>query len=222
MATKYSVTLRNQSQKGGTFCLYATAVDPVQVQDDLRSLAWVTASANPNVRVDFEWLVNYTLSWSQTGPLADGVIYKASQEIPADPNSPQTNRAYLDKNDSGYELLSGDSRTIVPPAGALAIATSNNVISNEAAIGIGINGNPILAIPSTPNYNFTFFTKLKYWVAFGSFEQGAVIDVNRMTSVYELKFSGAVHHLDITLDDSNEWNVTTLLQLNDQIRGTRK
>jgi hypothetical protein len=223
MATQYSVTLRNQSTRGGTFCLYATAIDPQQAQDDLRSLAWVTHPANPNVRVDFKWLVNYSLSWSQTGSFAgQKVIYIASEDIPADPMSPQSSKAYLDNDNHGYMLLSGDPRARAAYPGALAITCGNNVAPNEAAIGIGINGDPILAVPATPNYIFTFFTNLKYWVAFGDFQQGEVIDVNSMTGIYELDFSGAVHHLDITLDSSNEWNVTTLAQLNERIRKAQK
>jgi hypothetical protein len=213
MATQYSLLLHNQSTRPGYFCVYATAVNPQQVQHDLRTLAWATYPANPNGDVEFDWLMNYSFSWCKTGVLTNGVIYKASAHLSTDPGNAQTNRAYLDKNDYGYNLIN-DSKANAPYPGGMAITTSGLIVNNDVSIGIGIDGNPVLAVLATPNYTFTFFPDLKYWVAFGDYKKGQVLDLNSMSTVQELNFVDNVYALDITLSSSNTWTVKTLTQLN--------
>ncbi|MDR2419386.1 MAG: hypothetical protein LBD79_10100 [Treponema sp.] len=209
MATQYSLVLRNRSTRGGHFCIYATPVDS-KVQNDLRSLAWITYPANVGVEVDFSWDLNYSFSWSKTGVLSNGVIYRASESLSTDPNDPQLAKAYLDKNEYGYQLISGQPPDKDPAKGGMAIIASDSIPNDDVSIGMGIDGKPILAVMATPRYIFTFFPDIKYWVAFGNFKKGEVLDLNSMSPIQELVFPTNVYALDVTLDDVNQWHVQTL------------
>jgi hypothetical protein len=206
MATQYSLYLHNRSTKPGYFCIYATGANTQQAQGGTNYRAWAAHPANPNGDVEFKWLLNYSFSWNRTDVLSGDISYTASGHIPADPNDPKTNKAYLDINDYGYELTSGDDRANAPIQGSMAITTSANIPLNDVSIGIGIDGDPIMAVPAIPNYTFTFFPVFKYWIAFGDYKKGQVLDLNNMGIVQELDFKNH-HKLEVTVDVSNNWTV---------------
>jgi hypothetical protein len=205
MSTKYSLTVENRSHRSGSICVYTTSPDSQKIHNDLLSLAWFSKFAHPGTDVRFEWNINFSFVWSQTGTLLPGIRFFASEEKPAEPNSADKEKIYFN-HDAGAYRFTDMPRTKETPTGNLSIITRGNVPNNDAAIGIGMGGNPALVVPATPNYTFTFIPHIKYWLAFGTFTEGEVLDLNAMTSeIHEVVFSSNVYDKAVKLNENNLW-----------------
>ena len=203
---KYSLLVKNKSENSGSFCVYTVSPDTQQIQQDLRSIAWFTKAANPNGQIKFRWELSFSFAWAESGQLVPGVFFNAGEIIEADLLSDKANRAYFEKNDGAYRF--GDStQATLPSKGALGITTSRNIPHGQASVGVGINGKAALAVNATPNYHFTFIPKIQYWLAFGNFREGVVLDLNSMVrNVVEIKFPANVYDLQVTLNEDNTWS----------------
>jgi hypothetical protein len=220
MATNYSLTVKDQALSPGVFCVYTTCPDPA-VQLNLTSLAWFTKPANPNTTLTFDWSLDYSFVWCETGELRPGVRFRASQDFPADPQKPELAKVFLDKANGAYEFLANAPPNKQPPAGTLGIYTGGNIPSNDISAGIGLGGSPALVVPTSPNLGYTFIPKIKYWIAYGSFTRGEVLDLNSMTVVQEIDFPLNVYDLEVILNADNTWTVggNSILRVqNDLIR----
>jgi hypothetical protein len=205
----YSLLVKNSSPNNGSICVYTTSPDTQKVQQDLRSLAWFTKAANPNVQVKFAWELKFSFAWAESHVLVPGVSFEAGEIIDADPADDKANKAYFDKQNGAY-LFGDPSQATSPSEGALAITTSKIIPSNLASVGVGINGKAALAVNATPNYQFTFIPKIKYWLAFGSFREGIVLDINSMVrNICEIAFPTGVYDLQVTLQEDNTWSPVT-------------
>lgn len=52
MATKYSLTVNNNSKNYGSICVFQTLPDQ---PDNILSLAWFSKAAHPGTTVEFNW-----------------------------------------------------------------------------------------------------------------------------------------------------------------------
>jgi hypothetical protein len=164
---------------------------------------------NLNGQVKFTWNLDFSFAWAESGQLVPGVHFDAGEIIDADPADEKKNRAYFDKQNDAY-LFGERSQATKPAEGALAIATSGIIPHGLASVGIGINGKAALAVNATPNYLFTFIPKIQYWLAFGSFKEGVVLDVNSMVrNICEIKFPAGVYDLKVILQENNTWGEVT-------------
>jgi hypothetical protein len=205
MSTNYTLTVHNDSLRFGNICVYTTSPASEKLHNDLVSLAWFSKAAHPQTSVCFEWALDYSFMWSETGTLEPGVKFVASENWGADPSSAHECSVRLDKQSGAY-LFETAQAPKEPLSGTLDVKTTNNVPHNEAAVGIGIGGSPALIVPATPNYNFTFIPHIKYWVAFGTFAEGEVLDLNSMASeVKEVVFNPNEYDKHITLNARNLW-----------------
>jgi hypothetical protein len=221
MATNYSLTVTDHALNPGMFCVYTTCPDPKVVQLNLKSLAWFTKAANPNTVLTFDWSLDYSFVWCETGELKPGVRFRASQTFPADPQTPGLTKVLLDKANSAYEFLANAPADKQPPAGTLGIYSGGNIPNNDVSAGIGLGGSPALVTSTSPNMGYTFIPKIKYWIAFGYFTQGEVLDLNAMTDVQEIAFPTNVYDIGVTLNEDNTWTVgnrSLLRAQNDLIR----
>jgi hypothetical protein len=205
MAT-YSLLVKNNSPIAGTVCLYTTSPDTQAIQQDLRSLAWFSKPVNKGTQVNFTWNLDFSFAWAESGQLVPGVRFEAGQIIPADIQNQARNKAFFLRENDAYEF--GDpAKAVNPPAGALAISTNGSIPNARASIGIGINGKAALAVNATPNYNFTFIPKIKYWLAFGTFKEGTVLDLNSMVrGVCEIAYPLNVYNVQVALQEDNTWS----------------
>jgi hypothetical protein len=221
MATNYSLTVRDRALRPGVFCVYTTCPDPAAVQLNLQSLAWFTQEAFPDTNLTFDWSLDYSFVWCQTGELRPGVRFRASQEFPADPQVPELAKVFLDKVDGAYEFIKNAPPDKQLPKGTLGIYTSGSIPNNGVSAGIGLGGSPALVTSAAPNLGYTFTPKIKYWIAFGSFIKGEVLDLNAMTAVQELAFPLNVYDIEVALNEDNTWTVgsnSILGSKNDRIR----
>jgi hypothetical protein len=205
MALNYSLRVTN-ALKPGTFCVYTTCPDN-KVQLNLQSLAWFTKAANPKTTLTFEWSLDYSFVWSQTGKLEPGVLFRASQDFPADPKKPELSKVFLDRANGAYEFTSNALADKTPPAGTLGIYTGGDIPRNDVSTGIGLGGSPALAVSAAPNMGYTFIPKIKYWIAYGYFVCGQVLDLNAMTLIQEIAFPLNVYDVGVTLTEDNTWTL---------------
>ncbi|MDR1548949.1 MAG: hypothetical protein LBT06_10235 [Hungatella sp.] len=212
MSTNYELIVKNNSTLAGDICVYTTCPDAKQVRLNLKSLAWFKKAANPGTSVDFQWALDYGFAWSQTGELVEGVRFVASQIQPADPSDENKNVAFFNKENDAY--IFGDVKRAKPSAwGTLGITASGNIPNKDASIGISIGGKAALVTSATPNYEFTFIPKVKYWVAFGSFKEGEVLDLNAMTSeVFEVDYPFDQFSRTVVLGMDNKWRLESTIR----------
>lgn len=201
METKLSLTVQNNSKNYGNICVFQTM--PEQ-PDNMLSLAWFSKAVHPDTTVEFDWTTQYNFVWSDQGELKPGVKFMASQVLDADPSDVTKNSTGFIKEYDAYRF---EETTNAAKEGTLGIYTNQSVPHGEASVGIGMSGNGTFAVTATPNYNFTFKPHPRYWVAFGTYQVGEVMDIESMTNIAEIVYDPDVYDKLVTLKVDNTWSV---------------
>lgn len=200
--TKYALEVKHNGTGFGDFCVYQT----YEGQDeDIRSLVWFSKSAHPGTLLRFEWGIDYSFVWSENGQLEPGIVFSASEVLATDPEDVSVNTTGFTREKGAYHFVSTDN---VTKQGKIGITCSEDIPANSVSIGIGMSGNSAYACVAAPSLKYTFMPHPKYWIAFGKFEEGEVIDVNRMTKRYEIDFPVNKYLRSIELLPNNTWGAT--------------
>jgi len=184
----------------GNICVYQQ--DPDVSNPYVMSLAWFTKLTNPGTKASFTWGINYSFVWDETGELIPGVIFDASQTLPA--SLSHKNNITLSKADGAYQFT---SQTSTSNSGTLYIKNEFTVPPLEASVGIGMSGAGTFVKQAQPNMTFDFTPHPEYWVTFGDFEKGQVLDITEITNNAPVAFPPNVYAMDVILDQSNQWTV---------------
>lgn len=198
---KYSLSVTNNSNSFGNICVFQTL--PEQ-PENMASLVWFSKPAQPGTTVKFDWNIDYNFIWSHEGELAPGAAFNAVQTIEAEPFDIAKNSIGLTKESGAYRFIKTNSTT---RAGKLGIYTDQTVPHGEASVGIGMSGSGAFVVPATPNYNFTFTPHPKYWVTFGDYDKGEVLDIESLTDAAEIIFEPNVYSMKAVLENDNVWRV---------------
>ena len=202
MSTQYTLKVVNNSTQSGSVCVYQR--DPEQEKyANLYSLAWFSKKCHPGTTLTFRWILDYCFTWSETGELKPGVTFEASQSEDADPSDASKDAIGFSKTGGAYAFTT-PLRPGTP--GELRIQTDGTIPINEASVGIGMSGNPALAVSAGPNLDYAFIPHPEYWIAFGDYEEGQVIDLNRVTETAKIVFPLNTYSLSITLQEDNTWS----------------
>jgi hypothetical protein len=206
MTTQYTVTIRNQAASSNYLMMFQN--DPGSWSPNSLPLAWFSKFSNPNSTVKFNWTVDWGLSWSETGTLQPGVTYDASELwLPTDGN----NKTILDYN--GSYLFGADSAG--PDPNRLYLQESKNIpVNSDCAVGVTMSGSTVYATQALPNTNLTFSPHPSYYLAYGNYEQGEVLDISSINNPLKLNYPTGVYSLTVTLNADNTWAVQTLAQAN--------
>lgn len=199
MATKYSLKVKHDGTETGDFCIYQTNDSQTE---DIRSLVWFKKRAHTNTNLKFDWSIDYGFTWSEQGVLVPGVIFEASQVLPADPSNLDNNSISFTKYDNAFDFKETDEPTT---RGRLGISCDETIPSKTASIGISMSGKSAFACTASPNMKYTFKPHPRYWIAFGKFDEGEVIDLNRMTRKFEIKFKENQYDKSLRLSETNTW-----------------
>ncbi len=203
--TAYHLTFDNQSPMDWVMAVYQH--DPDTGNPNVMSLAWFTKKTYMRATVTFTWNIDYCFAWSQTGILRPGSKFIASQIVPADLGA--GNRIGFDCDPSS----GGACHFLLPPTrggddGTLYIDCANRVSANEASVGIGMSGRAVYAVQAQPNITAMFTSHPKYYVAFGQFQQGEVLDITQIAAQSaKVDFPANVYRMMATLDSRNNWSV---------------
>lgn len=207
MSDQYKLTFVNQSNLPGVLCVYQKM--PNGNMPNIMSLAWLTKAVAKDTELDLYWTVDYSFVWSETGSLKPGVTFKASQVVPADLQ--YKNQITLNKTATPSDPLSAYTFVGQPvqgtPTGSLIINQGNFVEPNKVSVGIGMSGNGVFAVQGEPNINALFTPHPNYYVTFGNYQQGTVLDITQITNMQEITFPPNVFSRKVTLGTNNLWTV---------------
>ncbi len=200
---EYTINFKNNSSQKGIACVYQT--DPDLGVHNVMSLAWFCKSAHPTTNVQFKWSLDYCFTWSRTGALKPGIIYKASQTWPAD----LTNKNAVDfSKDLSLDNYTFENQIAGPYDGSLYVNEKRTVCANDASVGIGMAGSGTFVVNSQPNMQLQFTPHPKYWITFGNFQEGQVLDIGEVTSTaQELAFPINQYSLNVNLNQDNTWSI---------------
>lgn len=202
MAT-YTLTCTNNSQLHGSFTVFQKP-PKITAPAVVHPLAWLARPTAPGSQVTFSWNTNYNFVWAEAGDIASEIYFKASQVIPADPNG--LNFVQLTKDSSGATIFSGQNTT--GDIGSLTIRQLSNIVSGEIAIGIGMSGSAIYAITSAPNITAVFTPIPNYWIIFGNYEMGDIINPADIDGAVQLTYSGSLTAHTAVLNSDNLITIT--------------
>lgn len=186
--TTYSLTCINKTQQmHGSFAVFQKA-PPITVPANVFSLAWLARPTAPGTEVTFEWSLDYCFVWSESGILKPGVNFKASQTLAADPYG--KNNVQLTVDDYGASMFDGQDGSGAD--GSLTIKQLSGVVPGRTSVGIGMSGSGTYVIQAAPNMTAVFTPHPNYWVAFGNFRQGDVVDIEDVSGVAEITYGGSL------------------------------
>ncbi len=185
--TKYSLTCMNNSQLSGSFAVFQKA-PPSTIPGNVFSLAWFARPTAPGSQVTFSWGLDYSFVWSETGLLQPGINFAASQAVAADPD--RLNLVQLTKDKYGATTFGHANGN--GALGSLTIQQLSNVAPNKTSVGIGMSGSGTFAVQAAPNMTAVFTPHPNYWVVFGNYETGDVMDIQDVTEAVEVTYGGAL------------------------------
>lgn len=195
----YSLDVMHNGTTCGDFCIY-------QVNDnqdeDIRSLVWFKKTAHPHTQLHFEWNLKYGIVWSETGVLEAGIVFRASEVKAADPRDITSNSVGFAMDKNSYHFVSTNNPT---SQGKMGIECASTIPAGRVSIGIAMSNRPAFARVAHPSLKYTFSPHPKYFIAFGDFEEGEVLDLNRMTHKYEIDFKVNQYERSIELRSNNTW-----------------
>ncbi|MFI8712570.1 hypothetical protein [Brevibacillus brevis] len=206
--TTYSVRFRNKSKNAGTALIYQKGVDINA--PDAQSLAWFSKGTNSGTNVTFRWTIDYSFVWSEIGELTPGVVFNANQVV--DTDLKKKNAITLTRNESGYVFK--DQSDSAP--GVLHIYQDETIPYHGASVGIGMSGNGTFAVPSHPKLTALFTPHPKYYMAFSlqHIQEGQILDIDQFTNAVEIPFPPSCYSVFVELDETNNWHVTPLPNVN--------
>jgi hypothetical protein len=201
MGEKYQLNFLNNSSRGGYAAIFQKLPDTYA--GNWIPLAWFTKACNPSTEINFTWSLDYSFVWGETGALKPGIIFKASQTVEADLN--MGNQITLDYNEYGY--LFSEPASFSQAQGKLVINTTGRVPNNKATLGVGMSGNGSFVIQATPNYAFEYIPHPTYYIVFGDYVQGQVMDSTHFTKAKKIVFDNNEYTKSVTLNSDNTWTV---------------
>jgi hypothetical protein len=197
MAKQYSIVITNKARHPGYFMLFQS--DPAAWSNNAMALAWLSRYATPGTSVRLAWNVEYGVSWADTGVLEEGVLYVASENhaLAAD-----ANQVTLDHR-AGF-LFTEPARG--PQPDRLYLRESADIpVNSTAAVGITMAGSTVYAVQARPNQQLEFAPRPSYFLAYGDYEEGTVIDIGRIGNAQEIDFPANTFSLATTLRADGSW-----------------
>jgi hypothetical protein len=214
-ATQYSVVFVNNSDQTGSACIFQQ--DPDIGIPDVMSLAWFAQIAAPTTRVSFQWSIQYNFVWSETGQLVPGVVFTASQTWNADLSG--NNKVSFVNNNGAYTF---QNQTTGPSQGNLYITEGGTIPQHQASVGVGMSGFGTFVVQAEPNMNLIFTPKPEYWIIFGNYIQGQVMDISETTAAGQIQFPTNIYSMTATLNADNTWTIQPTSTTNAQFLKARR
>lgn len=211
MSTTYRLRVTNNSNTFEQFAVYQN--DPDLGVPNAMVMAWFVKGAHPGQNLYFEWSLDYSIMWSEsglTGSPGNAVKFEIGQELRCDP-------ADTDRN--GVELTFDDNVPLLRTAKfALGTPRTGSIYVNELStlpdagvglIGLAIGGRPAYAAPAARNRLEVFTPHPNYWISAGTFQAGVALDAEEIsTHAQEIQYAGGVYDMTVDFDRGREWSVS--------------
>jgi hypothetical protein len=200
MGQQYRLQVINNSTNPGNICVYQSL--PESMGTDWNSLAWFSQYAYPSTTVTFAWALNYQFMCGETGSLKPGVVFGASQALDADLTTQNMVALHYD------HALTFTSQTMNPEsAGSLVVTQHDGIPLNLASVGIGISGAAAFALQAQPNSTLIFTPDPTYWLTFGTYQKGEILDTPELSDSVKVEFPPNVFAMTAILNPDNTWTV---------------
>lgn len=205
MSYAYTLHITNHSAHNDSFMVFQN--DPGSFDSNAMALAWFSKFSNPgpNVLVTFTWTIDWGFSWADSGSLAPGVLYAAADQVPATSN---TNMIPLSFN-GAYQF---GLQTAGANPNLFYIAEDPSIpVASSASVGITMSGSTVYATQARPNTNITATPHPVYYLAYGNYQAGQVIDISTVNKPLSLNYDTGIYSLSTTLNADDSWTtpVTT-------------
>lgn len=195
----YKLTCSNRSRMHDSFALFQAPPD-TNSPGSLISLAWLARPSAPNTRVTFSWQKQYHFIWGEYGQMHKGVVFDASQSVDADPV--RENMIDLTKDNFGSPMFT-NLRAGGPP-GTLTVRQIDTQFDYPVLVGVGMADRAACAVQAFSNVTTTFIPRHDtYWLVFGSFIAGQVVDIQALSNPLKITFSQSVPVQTAILDMDN-------------------
>lgn len=212
---EYSVIFVNNSTQTGSACMFQQ--DPDIGVPNALSLAWFAQIAAPTTTLTFTWTAKYSFVWSQTGTLRPGIRFTPAQTWPADLDN--ANQVTFDNVGGAYTFKDQEQG---PNAGLLYIRESGEIAPLDASVGIGMSGVGTFVAQAQPNTTVEFTLHPQYWIVFGTFVQGEVVDIQTMNNPAQIVFPPNVFSMTAILKPDNSWDIKPTSEVNAEFLEARK
>jgi hypothetical protein len=217
---QYTLVFVNHSSRTADVCVFQQ--DPLLLSvGSLETVAWLVQPANPTTVVTFQWTADYDFVWSAPGKLAPGVQVSSAQVWPADLST--KNQVTFTKTDGAYTF---QNQTQGLTAGRLIISEISTIPAQQAAVGIGAAGAATFVVQAQPNLSLTFTPSAtpQYWITFGSYLAGQVLDVTGIPANEKIQvvFPFNVYSMTATLNADNTGSVVPTTAVNAAFLAARK
>lgn len=205
MAIQYSVTINNQASTPAYFMVFQD--DPSSWDDNALSLAWFSKFSNPSPTsvTTFTWNVDWGFSWAETGELKPGIDFVASETY-----DPTGGNNQISLNYNGAYLFDNPTQGVDPDRFYLQ-ETDQIPVNSQASVGMTMSGSTVYATQAQPNQNLTFSPRPSYYLAYGDYQEGEVIDVSTVNNPLELVYQTGIYSLTTTLNADNSWQTPITL-----------
>lgn len=195
----YKVNFTNNSPNYGSIMLFQKSQNTGG--DQWMSLAWFTESLYPAGMGSLEWTLDYSFVWSETGVLKPGITFVPSQSPSADLATFHSIGFTYDKT---YHFVNKENGT---PSGNLCISEDGSIPLEQASVGIGMSGSGVFAVQAQPNMDHVFAPHPEYWIAFGDYTTGQVLNIDEITHCTMIDFPPGVYTVNVSLNSDNSWTV---------------
>jgi hypothetical protein len=203
----YTLLITNNSNNPGHVCVFQT--DPDVNVPNMRSLAWFSKYTHPTTTVKFDWKIEYDFVWSETGILDTEIIFFPCQKWKADLSTKNKITLTYENAFTFKEQTQGTNNN------KLYIWNDGTIPPKKASVGIGMYGKSVFAVQAQSNMDVIFTPKSpKYWVSFGNYKQGQVLDIKEMSIVKEIVFPNNIFSMTAILKPDHTWKVMSTPEAN--------
>jgi rhizosphere induced protein len=202
----YGIYIHNSSDQNDLSAIVYQS-DP-GMPSNAKALAWWTKPCHMNTNADLKWNITYNFVWGENGKLDPGAFYDAGEVVTANPTDKNT--ITLAYPGGGFEFQDWRKQG---ESGTLYIHEANDVPSGKGCVGIGMQGAGTFVFPthSTGTGYINFNPHPNYWIAFGSFQAGRVVDKGSFYFPKQLTFEHGNNYAvcDYTGEgDDNGWKIS--------------
>lgn len=195
---EYQINFTNNSTNAGNFMVFQEHPD-MNVPDS-SALVWFTKYLHPNTNGIFSWKTGYDFVWMEQKSLAADISSVTFQCIPANLES---NNVALLTYDGGYNFITQPAGGVT---GNLYIQTDSTIGPFEVRAGLGMSGAPVFLVPAQPNMEMAFSPNPQYWIAFGEYEKGQVVNSKEITNPMQIEFPEGITTINVVLNPDNTWS----------------
>lgn len=169
-------------------------------------LAWMAAPCPPGNTMVFQWVLKYSILFSNTSNLSPGAQFTSIGGVDVDPVQGDV---YTLSADGATYSFKGHSTAIKGTPGTVGAQTDCSVKNNQVSLALGIIGIPVFACDTQTNSVVAFTPKPKYYLAFGQYQQGTVLNEASMSHSIELNFEAMkTYSFTADIDASHNWNLS--------------